>query len=77
MEKLSWLSAASQGSAFQVRSRRPLPIFIPPPAQLRPLGSKLGVTSKSQNNANGASCVNSVMREIVEILRKIKKALKS
>src|SRR5258708_23153475 len=38
---------------------------------------KSGVTSKSQNNANGASCVNSVTPEIVEILRKVKKVLKS
>ena len=38
---------------------------------------KSGVTSKSQNNADGTSCVNSVTREIVEMLRKIQKDLKS
>jgi hypothetical protein len=36
-----------------------------------------GVTSKSQNNANSASCVNSATREVVEILRKIEKCRKT
>jgi hypothetical protein len=38
---------------------------------------KSGVTSKAQNNANSACCVNSVARENVEMQRKIKKGSKS
>jgi hypothetical protein len=51
--------------------------FSPEQVTFGTVASKLGVTSKSQNNADGANCVNSVTREIVEMLRKIKKDLKS
>ena len=45
-------------------------------AQRRSLGSRFGVTSKSQNNAFSTNGVNSAMTQTLRILTKIKRAPK-